>query len=83
MIDPADTSGLALAALALSTASLAAQVRQKDISIAEMREIVKDAHALVNDVAGFVVDAETTQAADDFLSVAEALADPTAPRVFA
>jgi hypothetical protein len=35
----------------------------------------------VNDVAGFVIDAETTQAADDFLSVAEALADPTATRI--
>jgi hypothetical protein len=81
MIDPADTSGLALAALALSTASLAAQVRRNDISIAEMHEIVSDAHALVHDRAGFIVDAETTQAADDFLSAAEALAEPTAPRI--
>jgi hypothetical protein len=40
MIHLTDTSGLALAALALSTASLAAQVRRNDISIAEMREIV-------------------------------------------
>ena len=66
MIHPTDTSGLALAALALSTAFLAAQVRRKEISIAEMREILRDAQALVNDAVVFVVDAETAQAADDF-----------------
>jgi hypothetical protein len=81
MIARTDRSCLALAALALSTASLAAQVRRKDISIAEMREIVRDAHALVNDAAGFVADADAAQAADDFLSAAEALAEPTAARI--
>jgi hypothetical protein len=75
-----DVSGLALAALALSTASLAAQLRRNEISMAQMREIVRDAHALVNDVAGFVADAKTAEAADDFLSAAEALAQPDAER---
>jgi len=81
MIDPADTSGLALAALALTTASLRAAIGREDISLREMHTIIADAHALVHDRAGFVVDAETTQAADDFLSAAEALAEPTAPRI--
>jgi hypothetical protein len=35
---------------------------------------------LVHDQAGYVVDAKAAQAADDFLSAAEALADPTALR---
>jgi hypothetical protein len=80
MIDPADTSGLAFAAVALSTASLAAAVRRGEISVSEMRAIIGDAHALVHDQAGFVVDPKAAQAADDFLSAAEALADPTALR---
>jgi hypothetical protein len=80
MIDPADTSGLAFAAVALSTASLAAAVRRGEISVGEMRAIIADAHALVHDQAGFVVDTKAAQAADDFLSAAEALADPTALR---
>jgi hypothetical protein len=77
MIDPADTGGLALAALALTTALIAADVRRGRLSIAELRVVIADAHTLVHDPAGFVVDGETTQAADDFLSVAEAFADPT------
>lgn len=81
MVDPVDTSGLAFAALALSTASLAAAVRRGEMSVSEMREIVADAHALVHDRAGFIVDAEATQAADDFLSAAEALALPDATRM--
>ena len=48
MIDPVDASGLAFAALALSTASLAAAVRRGEMSISEMREIVAHAHALVS-----------------------------------
>ena len=80
MIDPADTSGLAFAAVALSTASLAAAVRRGEISVGEMRAIIADAHALVHEQAGFVVDPKAAQAADDFLSAAEALADPTALR---
>jgi hypothetical protein len=79
MIDPADTSGLAFAAVALSTASLAAAVRRGEISVSEMRAIIADAHALVHHRAGFVVDADATQAADDFLSAAEALV--LAPRM--
>jgi hypothetical protein len=39
-----------------------------------MRAIIADAHALVHDRAGFVVDPDATEAADDFLSAAEALA---------
>ena len=81
MIDPADTSGLASAAVALSTASLAAAVRRGEISVGEMRAIIADAHALVHEQAGFVVDPKAAQAADDFLSAAEALADPTALRI--
>jgi hypothetical protein len=81
MIDPEDAGGLAFAALALTTASLAAAVRRGRISVSEMRAIMADAHALVHDRAGFVVDAEAIQAADDFLSAAEALAEPTAPRI--
>src|SRR6266513_2558792 len=80
MIDPADTSGLAFAAVALSTAALAAAVRCGEISVSEMRAIIADAHALVHDQAGYVVDPKAAQAADDFLSAAEALADPTAFR---
>jgi hypothetical protein len=78
MIGFGENSGLALAALALVTASLAAAVRRGDISV-ELRAIIADAHALVHDRAGFVVDADATQAADDFLSAAEALA--LAPRM--
>jgi len=81
MIEPSDANGLAFAALALSTASLAAAVRRGEMSVSEMRKIVADVHALVHDRAGFVVDAETTQAADDFLSAAEALALPDAARI--
>jgi hypothetical protein len=81
MIDPADASGLAFAAVALSTAALAAAVRRGEISVSEMRAIVADAHALVHDQAGYVVDPKAAQAADDFLSAAEALADPTALRI--
>ncbi len=81
MIDPADTSGLAFAAVALSTAALAAAVRCGEISVSEMRAIIADAHALVHDQAGYVVDPKAAQAADDFLSAAEALADPTAFRM--
>jgi hypothetical protein len=81
MIDPADTSGLAFAAIALSTAALAAAVRRGEISVSEMRAIIAHAHALVHDQAGYVVDPKAAQAADDFLSAAEALADPTALRI--
>ena len=81
MIDQSDAGGLGLAALALLTASLAHDVRRGRISIAEMRAIYNDARAVVHDRAGFVVDTETTQAADDFLSVAEALAQPTAAEI--
>jgi hypothetical protein len=48
------------------------------MTIPEMRAIFADAHALVHDRAGFIVDPEATEAADDFLSAAEALA--LAPR---
>jgi hypothetical protein len=42
----------------------------------ECRARLDDAHTLVHDPAGFVVDGDTTQAADDFLSFVEAFADP-------
>ena len=73
-IDRADTGGLGLAALALATASLAHDVRSGRISSTERHDIYKDARALVHDRAGFVVDPEIVQAADDFLSVSAALA---------
>ena len=74
MIDPGDNSGLAFAAFALVKASLAPAVRRGEISVYKMRAIIADAHALVHDRAGFVVDTAATQAADDFLAAAEALA---------
>src|SRR5689334_8791173 len=76
MIALADTGGLALAALALTTALIAADVRKGRLSIRELRLVIADAHRLVHGPAGFVVDDDATQAADDFLSVAEAFADP-------
>jgi hypothetical protein len=79
MIDLGDKIGVGFAALALVTASLAAAVRRGEMSVYEMRAIIADAHALLHDRAGFVVDPDATQAADDFLSTAEALA--LAPRV--
>jgi hypothetical protein len=79
MIGLGDNNGLAFAALALVTASLAAAVRRGEISVYEMRAIIADAHALVHDRAGFVVDPDATEAADDFLSVVQALA--LAPRM--
>jgi hypothetical protein len=41
--------------------------------VKKVRAIYNDARAVVHDPAGFVVDAETAQAADDFLSVSAAL----------
>jgi hypothetical protein len=73
-IDRADAGGLGLAALALATASLAYEWRRGRISREEVRAIYNDARALVHDPAGFIPDAETTQAADDFLSISDALA---------
>jgi hypothetical protein len=80
-INADERAGLALAALALTTATLAAKVREGDLSLVTLREIVRDAHRLANDVAGFVVDDKVAEMADDFLSMAEALAMPDAPRV--
>jgi hypothetical protein len=76
MIDQSDAGGLGLAALALATASLAHDLRRGRISPTEMRAIYTEARALVHDRAGFVVDPEVAQAADDFLSVSDALAQP-------
>jgi hypothetical protein len=75
MIKPADTIGLARPALSLGTASLATAVRLGALSRSEMRDIIVDAHALVHDCTGFVVDAETEEAAENFLLRAEALAE--------
>jgi len=82
ILDSDDQTGLALAALTLTTAVLAAQVRAGSLSIEALRAIVRDAHMLANDAAGFVVEGEkAVEMADDFLSMAEALAMPGAPRV--
>jgi len=80
-INSDERAGLALAALALTTAALAAKVREGDLSLVLLREIVTDAHRLANDVAAFIVDEKGAEMADDFLSMAEALAMPDAPRV--
>jgi len=80
-INSNERAGLALAALALTTATLAARVREESLSIVAMREIVRDAHRLAGNVAGFVMDEKVAEMADDFLSMAEALAMPDAPRV--
>jgi hypothetical protein len=80
-IDSDDQAGLALAALTLTTAVLAAQVRAGSLSIEALRAIVRDAHMLANDAAGFVVVEKAAEMADDFLSMAEALATPGAPRM--
>ena len=77
-INSDERAGLALAALALTTATLAAQVREGSLSVVAMREIVRGAHWLANDVAGFVMDEKLAEMADDFLSMAEALAMPDA-----
>jgi hypothetical protein len=74
MIDQSDAGGLGLAALALATATLAHDLRRGTISGTELRAIYNEARALVHDRAGFVVDPEVAQAADDFLSVSDALA---------
>jgi hypothetical protein len=74
MVDQSDAGGLGLAALALATATLAYERRRGRISGEEVRAIYNDARALVHDRAGFVVDPETARAADDFLSVSDALA---------
>jgi hypothetical protein len=81
IIDSDDQTGLALAALTLTTAVLAAQVRAGSLSIEALRAIVRDAHMLANDAAGFVVEEKAAEMADDFLSVAESLAMPDAPRM--
>lgn len=80
MIEDAEKSGLALAALALSTASIAAELREQRITVDKARAIFADARALVRDQAGFVVDAAIAQAADDFLSIAESFAQPASLR---
>jgi hypothetical protein len=83
-LDSDDQTGLALAALTLTTAVLAAPVRSGSLSIEAMRDIVRDARKLANDAAGFVVKGEkTVEMADDFLSMAEALAMPDASRMSA
>ena len=65
-INSNERAGLALAALALTTATLAARVREGSLSIVAMREIVRDAHRLANNVAGFVMDEKVAEMADDF-----------------
>jgi hypothetical protein len=79
MIDEADAGGLGLAALALATASLGHGVRHGRISAAERSAIYNEARALVQSPAGFVVQPAVVEAAEDFLSVSDALgqADPT------
>jgi len=55
-------------------------VRAGRLSIEALRGSCGCAYAR-NDAAGFVVDEKAAEMADDFLSMAEALAMPGAPRV--
>lgn len=79
-MENAEKSGLALAALALITARIAADLQDQRISGDIAHAIFSDARALVRDRAGFVVDPEIAGAADEFLSIAEALTQPDARR---
>ena len=72
IIESDDQTGLAFAALTLTTVVLAAQVRAGSLSIEALRAIVRDAHMLANDAAGFVVDENSAAMADDFLSIGHA-----------
>jgi hypothetical protein len=81
MIEDAERTGLGLAALALSTASIAAELREERLTEERAQAIFADARALVSDRAGFLLDPETARMAKEFLSIAEALAQPNAPRV--
>jgi hypothetical protein len=79
MVDLPEAAGLALAALALSTARLARDVKCGAISVAEARAIIADAHALLRDAPSWVNDRAALQAAGDFLGAAEGLAELASP----
>ena len=82
MLDDADNIAAGLAALVLFTSRLAVDLREQRISGETARAIFNDAHALLRDRAGFGrAEQAIARAADDFLSVAEALAQPGSPRV--
>jgi len=55
-------------------------VRAGRLSIEALRAIVRDAHMLANDAAGFVVDEKAAEMADDF-SLWQKPGDAGAPRV--
>lgn len=80
MIEQTDAAGLARAALALLTALLARELRRDRLPDASLADLVREAHALIADPAGYVVDRESATAADDFLDVAEALVRELAAR---
>jgi hypothetical protein len=73
MIDETDEhGGLARAALALTTA-IANEVRKGAISLQQARTVFKTARWLVHDSDSFVENARTAEAADNFLTVSEAV----------
>lgn len=80
MIEDADAAGLARAALALVTVLLARELRREGLAGESLADLVREAHALVGDPAGYVVDRESATAANDFLDIAEALVRELARR---
>ena len=73
MIDETDRhGGLARAALALTTA-IANGVRKCAISLEQARTVFKTARRLVHDLESFAENARMAEAADNFLTVSEAV----------
>jgi hypothetical protein len=73
MIDETDRhGGLARAALALTTA-IANEVRKRAISHEPARTVFKTARWLAHDLESFAENARTAEAADNFLTVSEAV----------
>jgi PPE-repeat protein len=73
MTDETDEhAGLARAALALTTA-IASEVRNGAISLRQARTVFKTARWLVQDCDRFAENARTAEAADNFLTVSEAV----------
>jgi hypothetical protein len=73
VIDETDEhGGLARAALALTTA-IANEVRKGAISLQQARTVFKTARWLVHDRDSFAENARTAEAADNFLTVSEAV----------
>jgi hypothetical protein len=73
MIDETDRhGGLAQAALALTTA-IANEVCKRAISLEQARTVFKTARWLAHDLESFAENARKAEAADNFLTVSEAV----------